>query len=282
MQTSKFIEILKDKIAEANDNINEINKFHLMSTRTFGYTAFYYDEAQVETALSKLKQWQQVIQDIIKIQYQSDKHENYLRFCNTIKPVKKGFDYKKELPNEYNNGITVLSGIIESINILGDQDMHIGDEEILSDDSKNIFIVHGHDEVKRTAVESFVRSIDYNPIVLFKEPSVGQTIIEKIESNVENICFAIVIYTSCDLGKAKESPVLTPRARQNVVFEHGYMCAHLGRKKVVALLENGVEQPGDLEGVIYIKLDDAGLWQIKVAQEMKAVGLDVDLNNIKL
>ena len=78
------------------------------------------------------------------------------------------------------------------------------------------------------------------------------------------------------MGKAKESPVLTPRARQNVVFEH------LGRKKVVALLENGVEQPGDLEGVIYIKLDDAGLWQIKLAQEMKAVGLDVDLNNIKL
>ena len=64
-----------------------------------------------------------------------------------------------------------------------------------------------------------MRSINYNPIVLFKEPSIGQTIIEKIESNVENICFAVVIYTSCDLGKAKESPVLTPRARQNVVFE---------------------------------------------------------------
>ena len=148
--------------------------------------------------------------------------------------------------------------------------------------SKNIFIVHGHDEARRVAVEAFVRSINYNPIVLFKEPSVGQTIIEKIESNAENICFAIVIYTSCDLGKAKESSDLTPRARQNVVFEHGYMCAHLGRKKVVALLENGVEQPGDLEGVIYVKLDDAGLWQIKVAHEMKAAGLIVDLNNIKL
>ena len=83
------------------------------------------------------------------------------------------------------------------------------------------------------------------------------------------------------MGKAKESSDLNPRARQNVVFEHGYMCAHLGRKKVVALLENGIEQPGDLEGVIYIKLDDAGLWQMKVAQEMKAVGLDVDLNKLK-
>ena len=45
------------------------------------------------------------------------------------------------MKNVVNKIITVLSGIIESINILGDQDMHIGDEEILSDDSKNIFIV---------------------------------------------------------------------------------------------------------------------------------------------
>lgn len=282
MQTSKFIEILKDKIAEADDNINEIAKFHLISTRTFGYTAYYYDEVQVENALSKLKKWQQVIQDILKMRYQSDKHENYIRFVKTIEQVKKGFDYKKELPKEYRNGITVLNGILESINLLSGEDIHVDDEKILYDVSKNIFIVHGHDETRRIAVESFVRSINYNPIVLFKEPSVGQTIIEKIESNAENICFAIVIYTSCDLGKVKESTDLTPRARQNVVFEHGYMCAHLGRKKVVALLENGVEQPGDLEGVIYIKLDDAGLWQIKVAKEMNAVGLDVDLNNIKL
>ena len=281
MQTSKFIEILKDKIAEADDNINEIAKFHLISTRTFGYTAYYYDEVQVENALSKLKKWQQVIQDILKMQYQSDKHENYIRFAKTIEQVKKGFDYKKELPKEYNNGITVLNGILESINLLSGEDIHVDDEKILYDVSKNIFIVHGHDETRRIAVEAFVRSINYNPIVLFKEPSLGQTIIEKIESNAENVCFAIVIYTSCDLGKAKESSDLNPRARQNVVFEHGYMCAHLGRKKVVALLENGIEQPGDLEGVIYIKLDDAGLWQMKVAQEMKAVGLDVDLNNLK-
>ena len=118
MQTSKFIEILKDKIAEAYDNINEIAEFHLISTRTFGYTAYYYDEVQVENALSKLKKWQQVIQDILKMQYQSDKHENYIRFAKTIEQVKNGFDYKKELPKEYSNGITVLNGILESINLL--------------------------------------------------------------------------------------------------------------------------------------------------------------------
>lgn len=148
--------------------------------------------------------------------------------------------------------------------------------------SRNVFIVHGHDEAKRTAVEAFVRSIGYNPIILFKEPNKGQTIIEKIESNAEDICYAIVIYTSCDLGKDKAKKKLAPRARHNVVFEHGYMCAKLGRNHVVALLELGVEQPGDLSGVVYINYDAEGAWQIKIAREMQAIGLELDMNKIKL
>lgn len=202
-----------------------------------------------------------------------------------LNPIESIYDVPFNMHYEMRN--RAIDCIDETIGVLqAEVDVNeINDDSFFAQSpikSKNIFIVHGHDEVKRVVVEAFIRSINYNPIVLFKEPSIGQTIIEKIESNAENICFAIVIYTSCDLGKAKECSDLTPRARQNVVFEHGYMCAHLGRKKVVALLENGVEQPGDLEGVIYIKLDDAGVWQIKVAQEMNAVGLDVDLKNIKL
>lgn len=45
---------------------------------------------------------------------------------------------------------------------------------------------------------------------------------------------------------------LKDRARQNVIFEHGYMVAKLGRDKVIALVDQGVEIPGDLSGVIYI------------------------------
>ena len=108
----------------------------------------------------------------------------------------------------------------------------------------------------------------------------GDTIIEKIEREAKDVCFAIVIYTSCDLGKDKNDADLKPRARQNVVFEHGFMCAHLGRPHVCALLEDGVEQPGDLKGVIYKPLDAAGAWKYLIADEMKAVGLEVDKNKI--
>ena len=147
-------------------------------------------------------------------------------------------------------------------------------------DSKKVFVVHGHDTNARNEVELFVKSIGYEPIILCKRADMGDTIIEKIEREAKDVCYAIVIYTSCDLGKDKDDADLKPRARQNVVFEHGFMCAHLGRSHVCALLEEGVEQPGDLKGVIYKPLDVAGVWKYLIADEMKAVGLEVDKNKI--
>ena len=97
-----------------------------------------------------------------------------------------------------------------------------------------------------------------------------------------HLAFSIILYTACDLGndKVHANEHLNPRARQNVVFEHGYMCALLGRQNVCALVEPDVEIPGDLSGIVYVAFDDKGAWQMSVAKEMKAAGLDVDLNKL--
>ena len=96
------------------------------------------------------------------------------------------------------------------------------------------------------------------------------------------MAFAIILYTACDLGNDKlhANEHLNPRARQNVVFEHGYMCALLGRQNVCALVDSDVEFPGDMSGIVYVSFDDKGAWQIAVAKEMKAAVLDVDLNKL--
>ena len=83
------------------------------------------------------------------------------------------------------------------------------------------------------------------------------------------------MYTGCDVGKLKTETDLKLRARQNVVFEHGYLVNKLGRKRVVALVEDGVETPGDVSGVLYISLSDAD-WKQKVLREMGACGLHFD------
>jgi predicted nucleotide-binding protein len=42
------------------------------------------------------------------------------------------------------------------------------------------------------------------------------------------------------------------------------------------LYESGVEIPSDYDGVIYVPLDRG--WQLNLAKEIKAAGIEIDLN----
>lgn len=147
-------------------------------------------------------------------------------------------------------------------------------------DKSKVFIVHGHDGEAKQAVARFVENLGLKAIILSEQASAGNTIIEKIEAN-SNVGFAIVLYTPCDLGRSKEEEdPLKPRARQNVVFEHGYLIGKIGRENVCALVKGDIEKPNDISGVVYIKMEGEKEWKYKVADEMKACGYDVDLNKI--
>lgn len=148
-------------------------------------------------------------------------------------------------------------------------------------DKSKVFIVHGHDNAAKEAVARFVEKIGLEAIILHEQASSGNTIIEKIEAN-SNVGFAIVLYTPCDLGVSqKQKDQLRPRARQNVVFEHGYLIGKIGRKNVCALIKGDIETPTDISGVVYTPMDELGGWKLAVAMEMKSCGYEVDLNNIQ-
>lgn len=143
--------------------------------------------------------------------------------------------------------------------------------------NKKVFIVHGHGEVKQT-VARFIEKLGLEAVILQEKPNSGYTIIEKIEHNTD-VGYAVVLYTGCDEGKEKNETEFKPRARQNVVFEHGYMICKLGRNRVCALLEKNVECPSDLAGILYISLEESD-WRWKLANEMKDQGMDLDLNKL--
>ena len=143
-------------------------------------------------------------------------------------------------------------------------------------DKSKVFIVHGHDNAAKEAVARFVEKIGLEAIILHEQASAGNTIIEKIEAN-SNVGFGIVLYTPCDLGASQEKKdELKPRARQNVVFEHGYLIGKIGRKNVCALVKGNIETPNDISGVVYIKMDESEAWKYQVAKEMKACGYEFD------
>lgn len=145
--------------------------------------------------------------------------------------------------------------------------------------NNKVFIVYGHDNLVKSEVARFIEKLGLEAIILHEQVDAGRTIIEKLEKNTD-VGFGIVLYTACDFGGSnKINPeIKNNRARQNVVFEHGYLIAKLGRSKVCALVKDNVEHPSDLSGVIYNTMDDGKAWKLELAQELKVAGFDIDLN----
>jgi predicted nucleotide-binding protein len=147
-------------------------------------------------------------------------------------------------------------------------------------DTTQVFIVHGHDEEAKAKTARFIEILGLKPIILHEQASGSKTIMEKIEA-YSNVGFGIVLYTPCDIGaKNDEKTNFKNRARQNVVFEHGFLIGKIGRENVCALVKGEIETPNDISGVVYIKMDDDEAWHLKIVRELKNSGYEIDMNKI--
>ncbi|CAI0868310.1 nucleotide-binding protein [Serratia quinivorans] len=152
-------------------------------------------------------------------------------------------------------------------------------EPLVSKKYNKVFIVHGHNNEVKIRTARFVEKLGFEAIILHEQANRGKTIIEKIE-HYTDVDFAIVLYTPDDLGNKNElakNGDLKPRARQNVIFEHGYLMAKIGRGNVTALVSDSLELPNDISGVVYISDEN---WEMEIAKEMKVVGYNVDFNKL--
>jgi predicted nucleotide-binding protein len=142
-----------------------------------------------------------------------------------------------------------------------------------------VFIVHGRDNLRRAALARFVERLGMHAVILAEQADEGRTIIEKFEAHGNDADYAIVLMTPDDFGGVTGSNP-QPRARQNVALELGYFMGRLERRRVTALVVGDVERPSDVDGVLYVRWDDEDAWQRLVARNMKAIGLDVDMNRL--
>lgn len=152
-------------------------------------------------------------------------------------------------------------------------------EERKEMDYTKVFIVHGRDNEAKQEVARFIEKLGLEAIILHEQVSRSHTIIEKIEE-YSNVGYAVVIYTPCDEGRLKGEKEFNSRARQNVVFEHGFLMGKIGRKNVCALVKGNIETPNDISGVVYENMDIGGAWKLSIAKELKAAGYQIDINNI--
>lgn len=142
-----------------------------------------------------------------------------------------------------------------------------------------IFVVHGHEDGKREIVRRFLeKTTNRKVIILADEPNQGHDLLGKLLNSAENAGFAVVLLTPDDIGRSKAEETESSRARQNVIFELGLFIGLLGRSRVAALKFDAIEIPTDFAGVVYVDYDDQ--WQIKLARELTAAGIETDLHKM--
>lgn len=224
----------------------------------------------------QFKTWQKKCRVFLAKYYGEDSAEfkefSKIRYSPLVQYTRQNEDTFKK---KYQSGLAEAKGLLEAFWA----DENISDKEVQNNKMTNsVFIVHGHDITLKIEVARLLEQQSIEAIILHEQPSLGKTIIEKIE-HYSDVGAAIVLFTPDDEGKAKSEKEYKNRARQNVVFEAGYFTGYLGREKIISLIsDKSIELPGDLQGIVYVE----DMWQIKLMQELKARGFNVDMNKITL
>jgi predicted nucleotide-binding protein len=138
-----------------------------------------------------------------------------------------------------------------------------------------VFVVHGHDAAAKDEVVLFLGKIGLEPVVLSEEPTLGRTVLEKLESHAD-VQYALVLLSPDESwSDTRRINRGGSRARQNVIFELGYFIGRLGRNRVCALYKPPVELPSDYHGTLYVEMDAEGNWRRTVIRELQASGLAI-------
>lgn len=152
-------------------------------------------------------------------------------------------------------GKDVTRAILDEV---GTVELHAVAEDDRSNKRRNrsdrVFIVHGHDQQAVDQTEILIRRFRLTPIILKDAPSGGRTVIEKFEDHCD-VSAAIILLTPDDVGGITKDHLL-PRARQNAIWEWGYLVSKLGRKNVICLHKARVEMPSDLHGLVTIHISE--------------------------
>ena len=211
--------------------------------------------------------------------------DNYVNSFFVVAGEKKTSQQKNK---EYHRNLSEMKTMLKSY---GEElEMLRYNADQVSYNSKQVFIVHGHDS---SAKNELARIIDHEfkleSIVLHEHPDKGRTIMEKLEHVSKIPGYAFALLTPDDLGATRipneniehfnnpdmkitgQKTQFKYRARQNVILELGYFIGLLGRDRVCCLYKQAVELPSDISGVLYkgfVENVSEITWEIR--KELKA------------
>jgi predicted nucleotide-binding protein len=123
--------------------------------------------------------------------------------------------------------------------------------------SRKVFIVHGRDTSALDKLQLILVQRGIDPVVLGQKARVGGEILQKLDEILGDCCAGFVLLTPDDEGRLRsEAEHLNLRARQNVIFEAGWLTALFRiQRKICFLTTERLEIPSDLGGVLTQEFD---------------------------
>jgi len=117
--------------------------------------------------------------------------------------------------------------------------------------SNEVFIVHGHDKLALKSLQLILTERDLTPILLAEQPGRSKELLQEMEEQLANCCAGFVLLTPDDEGLLVGAPPAKPRARQNVIFEGGWLMGLFRQYDRVCFLktDDKLELPSDLGGL---------------------------------
>lgn len=249
-----------------------------------------YNEEKKNEFFNEYHKWDNRNKEILTRIYQDANNTDLYGYINSASNYFWS-DVVKEQKEDIGHQVAYLQGYIDRLDLIPSAShdvLTVANSFAVC--ANKVFIVHGHAESLKIETARSLELMGLKAIILHEQEDMGKTIIEKFESNAMDIGFAVILLTADDLGVSKKDAqksksegkevALALRARQNVVFEMGYFMGKLDRAHVFLLLEEGVEKPGDLDGIVYQNVDSEGMWKIKLAKRLKSVGYTVNVDAI--
>lgn len=241
MKDNNFLSRINKRIIEGTAILQSVNRLEPKQNNEEQQSPnfVYYYKEETDDITIEITKWQDKCITLVNSEdtLDSDCVTEFKNKCRSNRPSR---DWKKSTAKKIEELILKLETFKE---IYEETSKSLMSQNVVSSpnphqntNSKKVFIVHGHDDSAINEVKLFLINVGLEPIVLRDQPDKGQTIIEKLEKNTD-VCFAIVLYTPCDLGRAaNENGEFEHRARQNVVFEHGFLFSKLTRARVCIML----------------------------------------------
>jgi predicted nucleotide-binding protein len=143
----------------------------------------------------------------------------------------------------------------------------------ISSQEKGVFISHGNETKALIKLERFLRGLGITPIIVKHEPSLGKSLDDLVEEQMQTCLAVIVLATKDDRIKGEKGEEYF-QPRPNVIHEIG-LAQEKVKERIIYLKEEGCKFPSNIAPKVWENFTQDNMENafIKVAKELKAFGI---------